>query len=137
MNPRWRISSWLAVIFGAGIATGWIASDHPPRTNPLDARFIPKTADRTLAEMKERLQLRPDQLQQLVPMVTAWREKVRLTESNSLHRRFELFQEMVPLLRSHLGPLQRRAYDRDVRQIERRFLHGLHQLGLTNTTNSP
>ena len=129
MKPKLRIALLLLLIFVGGGFVGWLAgrTSEPPE-RPAIRRQVMKTAEEVLKEMDASLHLTPEQRERINPLVVEWRKKARGIEATSVKQRHEVFQQMVPIIRTNLTAEQQRTYDRDALQIERRFQRGIRNL---------
>jgi Spy/CpxP family protein refolding chaperone len=116
---RWRITLGLLLVFFAGMATGVFAGAwhaHQAFARGHDDRL----AERMRARLTRDLNLTPDQLQQVGPILDDTARRLQEIRAESGRRVSETLKQSHEQLATHLTPEQREEL-RDIEQQHRRF----------------
>lgn len=122
-----RVGFMLLMIFGAGAFTGVMLDrkfrSPEPRTDaPRQRPPALKVArdQQVLAEMRTELKLTPEQEERVAATLEAWSGRFRQHRQKSLKERFELFEQMMPVVRTNLVAGQLPAFDEMIDRVRRR-----------------
>lgn len=122
-----KIGVMLALIFGAGVFTGFhlqrpatFVPREPSRSRNSAPPVIAGRDEPILAEMKTRFKLTPEQEKQISEILKNWSQQVRQSKQQVMKDRFELFEATMPLIRTNLTADQLPIYDQMVERVRRR-----------------
>ena len=122
--PEWRVVRVMlavALIFVLGVATGrWTAparvavSPFRPLPPPIQAQSNP---DMALNHMLAYIDLSPEQIAAIRPIIIKWQAEIQGTAALSEERK-ESFLKYSPMIRKELKPEQHAAYDAMVEAVK-------------------
>jgi|GEM_PF-6343633 len=127
--PEWRIMRVMlavAMIFVLGVATGrWTApaprvavSPFRPLPPPIQSQSNP---DMALNHMLAYIDLSPEQIAAIRPIIIKWQAEIQGTAALSEERK-ESFLKYSPMIRRELKPDQLAAYDAMVESVKARAI---------------
>ena len=126
--PEWRVVRVMlavALIFVLGVATGrWTAptrvsvSPYRPLPPPIQSQTNP---DMALNHMLAYIDLSPEQIAAIRPIISKWQAEIQGTAALSEERK-ESFLKYSPMIRRELKPDQLVAYDAMVESVKARAI---------------
>lgn len=126
--PEWRVVRVMvavALIFVMGVATGRWTAPRPgpvsmfrPLPPPLQSQSNP---DMALNHMLAYIDLSPEQIATIRPIIMNWQSEILGTTALSEERK-EAFLKYAPMIRKELKPDQYAAYDAMVESVKARAI---------------
>ena len=126
MTPalKWRIAIGLVLVFLAGVATGLFAGARHSR-HKFIARHGEMVGDRMREHLKRHLDLTPEQLSQVEPILDETAKRLRAIRTETTERVSQTMEDSHRHLAPHLTPEQQAKLE----QMKERHLRILHRHG--------
>jgi Spy/CpxP family protein refolding chaperone len=111
MNKPWQVIAVLMGIFAAGGATGSFVTLRICKDKALNRPVPEEWTPRALKSLDERLDLTPDQREQIRPVVRNHMEQVNRLRNSSMAETRLIIEDMQHEISSRLTPDQRTKYE--------------------------
>ncbi|MFN2509455.1 MAG: hypothetical protein ABR589_11870 [Chthoniobacterales bacterium] len=119
---KWRIAIGLVLVFGAGVATGMFVGVRQVR-HKFIFRHGEMVGDHLREHLKRQLDLTPDQMRQVEPILEQTTERLRAIRTETTRRVAETMEESHRQLLPHLNTEQQAQMEK----MKRRHLRILHR----------
>ena len=83
--------------------------------------------DQVMAEMKQKLRFTPQQEQRVGEILDGWSRQLRQQRRDGIQERLDLFERMMPNVRTNLTPEQIPAYNEMAERVRRRHQQMLNR----------
>jgi hypothetical protein len=120
-----KVGLMLALIFGAGIFTGVLldrnfAARDPVAGRPRNAGRNVPSRDHVMAEMKATVGFTPQQEERVGKILDGWWDQQKEVRVDAMKKRLEIFEQMMPMVRTNLTPAQIPAFNKMEDRVRRR-----------------
>jgi len=123
MDKRWKIVLLLLGIFATGAATGALVAARLVKEKVSRSRSLPveQWAPERIRRLTERLELTPEQQEQLRPIIRRDFEELSRLRGEFAQDSQRIVQQMEREIASHLTPAQQAEYEQVKRETAERF----------------